>query len=73
MVAVDGKSFGEEVGWVEEGAEVWEDKHALGDAIPEPIPAKIHRLGLLTFDSIMGKPYGALIVAIDGGRGLGVP
>ncbi len=41
MVAVDGKSFGEEVGWVEE---VWEDKHALGDTIPEPIPAKIHRL-----------------------------
>ncbi len=24
MVAVDGKSFGEEVGWVEDGAEVWE-------------------------------------------------
>ena len=33
-MAVDGKSFGEEVGWVEDGAEVWEDKHALGDAIP---------------------------------------
>ncbi len=59
MVAVDGKSFGEEVGWVEEGAEVWEDKHALGDSIPEPIPVKIHRLGFLTFDSITGKPYGA--------------
>ena len=72
MVAVDGKSFGEEVGWVEDGAEVWEDKHALGDSIPEPIPAKIHRLGLLMFDSIMGKPDGALIVAIDGGRGWGV-
>ena len=73
MVAVNGKSFGEEVGWVEEGAEVWEDKHVLGDLILETIPAKIHRLGLLTFDSVMGKPNGALIVAIDGGRGLGVP
>jgi hypothetical protein len=39
VVAVDGKSFGEEVGWVEDGAEVWEDKHALCDSIPEPIPA----------------------------------
>ena len=73
MVAVDGKSFGEEIGWVEEGAEVGKDKHALGYTIPEPIPTKIHRLGLLTFDSVMGKPNGALIVAIDGGRGLGVP
>ena len=34
MVAVDGKSFGEEIGWVEEGAEVWEDKHALDYTIP---------------------------------------
>ena len=38
MVAVDGKSFGEEIGWVEEGAEVGKDKHALGYTIPEPIP-----------------------------------
>jgi hypothetical protein len=51
----------------------WEDKHPLGDAIPEPIPAKIHRLGLLALDSIMGKPYGTLIVTIDGDRELGVP
>ncbi len=42
----------------------------LGDAIPEPIPAKIHRFGLLALDSIMGKSYGTgtLIVTIDGGR-----
>ncbi len=72
-MTVDGKGLGEEVGWVEEGVDVWEDKHPLGDAIPEPIPAKIHRLGLLALDSIMGKPYGTLIVTIDGGRGLGVP
>ncbi len=32
------KGFGEEVGWVEveEGADVWEDKHLLGDAISDP-------------------------------------
>ena len=27
-MTVYGKGFGEEVGWVEEGADVWEDKHA---------------------------------------------
>ncbi len=52
-MTVDGEGFGEEVGWVEEGADVWEDKHLLGDGIPEPIPAKIHRFGLLALDSIM--------------------
>jgi hypothetical protein len=70
---VGGEGFGEKVGWVEEGADVWEDKHLLSDAIPEPIPAKIHRFGLLALDSIMGKSYGTLIVTIDGSRWLGVP
>jgi hypothetical protein len=70
---MDRMCFGEEVGWVEEGAYVWEDKHLLGDAIPEPIPAKVHRFGLLALDSIMRKTYGTLIVTIDGGRWLGVP
>ena len=31
-MTVDGEGFGEEVGWVEERANVWEDKHLLGDA-----------------------------------------
>ena len=72
-MTVYGKGFGEEVGWVEEGADVWEDKHLLGDAIPEPVPAKVHRFGLLALDSIMRKSYGTFIVTIDGGRWLGVP
>jgi hypothetical protein len=56
-MTVDGEGFGEEVGWAEEGADVGENEHLLGDSVPEPIPAKIHRFGLLALDSIMGKTY----------------
>jgi hypothetical protein len=30
-MTVDGEGFGEEVGWVEEGADVGENEHLLGD------------------------------------------
>jgi hypothetical protein len=42
-MTVGGEGFGEEVGWVDEGVDVWENEHLLGDAVPKPIPAKIHR------------------------------
>jgi hypothetical protein len=72
-MTLDGESFGEEVGWVEEGADVRGNDHLLGDSVPEPIQAKIHRFGLLALDSIMDKIYGTLIATINGGRELGVP
>ena len=47
MVAVNGEGLGKEVGRVEEGAEIGKNKHTLGYPVAQPIPSKIHGLGLL--------------------------
>jgi hypothetical protein len=72
-VAVDGEALGKEIGRVEEGAKVRENKHALGYPITQPIPSKVHGLGLLFTECIMGQANSALIISKNGGRGLGIP
>jgi hypothetical protein len=38
-MAIDGEGFSKEIGGVKEGTDVGEDKHVLGHAVAEPIPA----------------------------------
>jgi hypothetical protein len=54
-VAVDGEGLGKEIGRVEEGAEIRKNKHALGYPITQPIPSKVHGLGLLFTEFIIGQ------------------
>ena len=46
MVAVDGEGLGKEIGRVKEGPEIRKNKHALGYPIAQPIPSKVHGLGV---------------------------
>jgi hypothetical protein len=69
LVAVDGKSFGKEIGWIEEGAKIRKNKHALGYPITQPVPSKVHGLGLLFTECIIGQTNSALIITKNRGRG----
>jgi hypothetical protein len=39
VMAIDGEGFSKEIGGVKEGTNVREDKHVLGHAVAEPVPA----------------------------------
>ncbi len=72
-MVVDGEGLGKEIGWVEEGAKIRVNKHALGYPITQPIPSKVHGLGLLFTECTIGQPNSALINTKNRGRGLGIP
>ncbi len=72
-MAVDGECLGKEIGGVEEGAKIRKNKHALGYPIPQPIPSKVHGLGLLFTEGIIDQANSALIITKNRGRGLGIP
>jgi hypothetical protein len=38
-MVIDGEGFSKEIGGVKEGTNVREDKHVLGHAVAEPVPA----------------------------------
>ena len=71
-MAVDGEGLGKEIGGVEEGAKIRKNKHALGYPITQPIPSKVHGLGLLLAECIIGRANGALIITKNRGSGLGI-
>ena len=72
-MAVDGEGLGKEISRVQEGAEIRKNKHALGYPITQPIPSKVHGLGLLLTECIIGQANSALIITKNRGRGLGIP
>ncbi len=72
-MAVDGEGLGKKIGRVEEGAEIRKNKHALGYPITQPIPSKVHGLGLFLTECIIGQANSALIITKIGVGGWGYP
>ncbi len=58
MAAVDGEGLGKKSA----GLKIRKNKHALGYPITQPIPSKVHGLGLFFTECKIGEANSALII-----------